>query len=67
MNCPKCGRLTVKLGVVTCLTGDAEKRGCPRCRGIWYQQLAGQPCLGPDVTLEKSLGRVLRLAISAVK
>jgi len=42
MNCPKCGTLTVKLGVVQCATGDAEKRGCPRCRGIWFQQLAGQ-------------------------
>jgi len=46
MNCPKCGTLTVKLGVVQCATGDAEKRGCPRCRGIWFQQLAGQSCLG---------------------
>ena len=67
MNCPKCGMVTVKLGVVSCLTGDAERRGCPRCRGIWYQQLAGQSCLGHDATLEKNFGRVLRLAVCSVK
>ena len=64
MNCPKCGTLTVKLALIKCTTGDAEKRGCTRCRGIWFQQLAGQSCLGHDAPLTKSLGRVLRLAIS---
>ena len=64
MNCPKCGMLTVKLAVVQCATGDAEKRGCPRCRGIWFQQLAGQSCLGHDAPLDKNFGRVLRLAVS---
>ena len=54
----------MKLALIKCTTGDAEKRGCTRCRGIWFQQLAGQSCLGHDAPLTKSLGRVLRLAIS---
>lgn len=65
MNCPKCKTPTVKLSVVQCATGNAERRGCPRCRGIWYQQLAGQSCLGQDAPLEQNFGRVLRrLAVS---
>ena len=79
MNCPKCGTLTVKLGVVQCATGDAEKRGCPRCRGIWFQQLmadtSGDGARGvsggaPDTAREaralpcKNFGRGLRLAVS---
>ena len=64
MTCPKCGTPTVKLSVVRCTTGDAEKRGCTCCRGIWFQQLAGQSCLGHDAPLTESLGRVVRLAVS---
>ena len=64
MNCPKCKTPTVKLSVVQCATGNAERRGCPRCRGIWYQQMAGQSCLGQEAPLEQNFGRVLRLAIS---
>jgi len=48
MNCPKCGILTVKLGVIQCATGDAEKRGCPRCRGIWFVQVNFRLCEPPD-------------------
>ena len=64
MNCPKCNTPTVKLSVVQCATGNAERRGCPRCRGIWYQQMAGQSCQGQDAPLEQNFGRVLRLAVS---
>ena len=66
MICPKCGTLTVKLSVVECTTGAAEKRGCTRYRGIWYQQLPGQSCLGRDGALAEKSNRILRLAVSSV-
>jgi len=64
--CPKCGTPTVKLSVVECTTGAAEKRGCTRCRGVWYQQLPGQSCLGRDGSLAEKSARILRLAVASV-
>jgi hypothetical protein len=62
MNCPKCNLPTVKLGAVECRTGNCEKRGCPKCRAIFFKQTEHRQYSGDYPPLHQTLDHLARLA-----
>jgi len=66
MTCPKCQTKTVSLGMVECRTGNAEKRACTKCKGIWFEQTEYHPNFAELTPLRTNLERVARLALATV-
>jgi hypothetical protein len=64
MMCPNCGVLTLKLALVECRTGNANKRQCPKCRCFFYEQ-ADFGLEIPTPPLAQTLTRLARVAVGS--